>query len=111
MYGDAADPCIAEFEDMVRPEFIKEDNTNGFEGVHPLHITTFCEPVCMWLQTNEISHHIHLCFLVDNVVTLVNIEFDGLVMQDEDSEIREDHNILFEILQKGGVLPKEYYHY
>ena len=72
-YGDAADLCLAEFKDMVRPKLKKEDNTNGFGGVHPLHITTNCAPVCMWLQTNEVSNHIHLCFLVDGVVTLVNI--------------------------------------
>ena len=107
------DVCISDFKVIIRPQLKTKDGANGLEEIAGMPITTPCIPECVRIIQKgwETSNCIHLCFLVDDIVTLVNIQLDLSVGREVDECGEKHRNKLFDILQKANVLPKSERHY
>ena len=107
------DVCISEFKFIIQPQLKTKDGENGLEEIKGMSITTPCIPECLRIIQKgwETSNCIHLCFLVDDIVTLVNIQLDLSVGREVDECGEKHRNKLFDILQKANVLPKSERHY
>ncbi len=105
--------CNYDLKVIIQPQMKTKDGANGLEVIAGMPITTPCIPECVRIIQKgwETSNCIHLCFLVDDIVTLVNIQLDLSVGREVDECGEKHRNRLFDILQKANVLPKSERHY
>lgn len=112
-HGVSEDQCLTRLKDLIRPKFILKNGQDGLEGLQCMPIKTSCDPECIRIMQSEWQQQycIHLCFLVDGVVTLVGIEFEANIVDGVSKCGQGKRNTLFCMLQDYGVLPKSERHY
>jgi len=106
--GDRANAVLKRVKDMCRPYFRTDQNQDGLQGLLPVPITTSYAPKCLAVATHdrEERKYMHIAFVVNHVVKLLNIEFDTFICEEMLTSETPAFNKLFELLQGHYVLPR-----